>query len=92
MCWGALWMAIWYQAMQAEESLVDKSPLSLEATKLLIQYLPLWILVCLGVYAIATILYGLATLGDFPEAAVELEGEIKEAKAAMKKRGVPVVE
>mmetsp|Transcript_32395 Transcript_32395/g.53566 ORF Transcript_32395/g.53566 Transcript_32395/m.53566 type:complete len:100 (+) Transcript_32395:160-459(+) len=92
LCWGALWAAIWYQAMNTEESLVEKSPLSPEATKMLIQLLPLWILVALAIYAIVTILYGLANLGDFPEASAELEKEIKEAKAAMKKRGVPVVE
>jgi amino acid transporter len=87
-----LWAAIWYQALQSEDTIVDKSPLSPEATKLLIQLLPLWILVALAIYALTSILYGLATLGDFPEAAVELEKEIREAKAAMKKRGIPVVE
>lgn len=87
-----LWAAIWYQALQSEEAIVEKSPLSPEATKLLIQLLPLWILVALAIYALTSILYGLATLGDFPEAAVELEKEIREAKAAMKKRGIPIVE
>lgn len=92
LCWGALWAAIWYQAMNSEETVVEISPLSPETTKILIQFLPLWILVSLAIYAIATILYGLATLRDFPEASAELEKEVKEAKTAMKKRGVPIVE
>lgn len=92
LCWGALWAAIWYQANDSEESLVEKSPLPSGVTKILIQLLPLWILVALAGYALVTILYGLATLEDFPEASAELEKEIKEAKTAMKKRGVPVVE
>jgi type VI protein secretion system component VasF len=78
--------------MNNEEAVVEKSPLSPETTKILIQFLPLWILVSLAIYALATIFYGLATLGDFPEASAELEKEVKEAKAAMKKRGVPIVE
>jgi amino acid transporter len=78
--------------MQFEDDVVKMSPMSPEATKLLIQFLPLWILLFLVIYALVCILYGLAILGDFPDAAVELENEIKEAKAAMKKRGVPVVE
>ena len=90
--WGVLWGAIWFQALKNQDELVPKSPLSPDTTKFFIKLFPVWIIVALAMYAASTILYGLATLGDFPEAATELEKEIKEAKAEMKKRGVPIVE
>mmetsp|Transcript_4469 Transcript_4469/g.6634 ORF Transcript_4469/g.6634 Transcript_4469/m.6634 type:complete len:100 (+) Transcript_4469:256-555(+) len=90
--WAALWGAIWYQSMQSIDLVIEASPASPDMTRLLVNLLPLWILVALAFYAIFTILYGLATLGDFPQAAAELEKQIVEAKKEMKARGVPVIE
>ena len=90
-CWAVLWASIWYRALQLQDDIAAMSPLSSETTKLLILLLPLWILVALAIYALSCIVYGLATLGDFPEAATALEEEIREAKLAMEKRGVPIV-
>lgn len=91
-CWGVVWASIWYRALQQKDDIVAMSPLSSEITKLIILLLPLWILFALAIYALSCILYGLAILGDFPEAAKALEEEVREAKQAMKERGVPIVE
>ncbi|KAL9182675.1 hypothetical protein ACHAXT_013327 [Thalassiosira profunda] len=55
--------------------------------KLLVQYLPLWAVVALGVYALASVVYKVATFGDCPEAASELAGEIAAAKARLRAAG-----
>ena len=89
--WGVAWAAIWYRALQVQDHLVAISPLPPKVTSHLILLLPLWILVALAFYALGCILYGLAILGDFPEAATALEHEIREDKLAMTKRGVPIV-
>lgn len=91
-CWGVVWASIWYRALQLQDDIVAVSRVSPEETKLLILLLPLWILVALAIYALSCILYGLAILGDFPDAATALEEEVREAKLAMKQRGVPIVE
>ena len=91
-CWGVVWASIWYRALQLQDDIVAVFPASPEKTKLLILLLPLWILVALAIYAFSCILYGLMILGDFPDAATALEEDVREAKLAMKKRGVPLVE
>jgi type VI protein secretion system component VasK len=78
--YAALVIAIWFTLLQNEFGI----------PKILSQLFPLWVLVTLAMYAAVTIIYGVATLGDFPEASKELEGEIAEAKAVMKKRGIPI--
>ena len=80
LAYAALVIAIWYTLNQKEFGI----------PKILSQLLPLWVLVALAMYAAVTIIYGVATLGDLPEASKELEREISEAKAAMKKRGIPI--
>lgn len=53
---------------------------------------PIWVLLALALYAAIIIIYGVATLRDFSKATTELEEEVIEAKAAMKKRTIPVTE
>jgi len=53
-----------------------------------IDYFPLWIVICLGLYAVGSIAYGVANFVDCPDAAIEVEKHVKEAKTEMKKRGV----
>ena len=75
-------VAVWYAMIkQGEYSDYGLSPL-------LVQPFPLWVLLGLALYAASRIIYGVATLGDYPEASTELEGEIKEAKLEMKRRGI----
>ena len=53
-----------------------------------IDYFPLWIVICLGLYAVGSIVYGVTNFVDCPGAAMEVEKHVKEAKTEMKKRGV----
>mmetsp|Transcript_122772 Transcript_122772/g.354897 ORF Transcript_122772/g.354897 Transcript_122772/m.354897 type:complete len:86 (-) Transcript_122772:224-481(-) len=72
---AAVFLSVWYSALQ-----VSKDPL--------VVYAPIWAILLLGIYAVASIAIGLANFKDFPEAAAEIERQVEEAKAEMKKRGV----
>ena len=54
----------------------------------LIIYAPWWVATSLTVYAILSIFYGVINLEDFPDAALEIEKQITEAKSEMRKRGI----
>jgi hypothetical protein len=42
----------------------------------------------LGVYAVLSVAYRVATMADYPDAAEEIDLQVKEAKAALIKMGV----
>jgi len=54
----------------------------------LVLYAPIWSVILLGLYATGSIVFGLMSFKDTPEAATEIERQILEAKTEMKKRGV----
>jgi hypothetical protein len=72
---GASFLSVWYSAIQFS---VDP----------LVLYAPVWGILLLGVYAVSNIAIGLVNFKDTPEAAAEIEQQVKEAKAEMTKRGV----
>jgi hypothetical protein len=49
--------------------------------------MPLWAILCLGVYALSSVLYRVSTLGDRPDAASELTTEISLAKESLRAAG-----
>ncbi|KAG7259762.1 hypothetical protein CRUP_011861 [Coryphaenoides rupestris] len=49
--------------------------------------LPLYLLVSLGCYSLATVGYRLATFNDCEDAAKELQAQIKEAQEDLRKKG-----
>jgi hypothetical protein len=55
--------------------------------ELLVRYMPLWAILCLGVYALLSVLYRVSTLGDRPDAASELTTEISLAKESLRAAG-----
>ena len=71
-------LSVWYAALY----LKDHGPL--------VAYAPIWAILLLGLYALGTIGLGLLNFKDCPEAAAEIEQQVKEAKVEMKKRGVNV--
>jgi hypothetical protein len=79
---GVAFLAVWYAALSSTSTTDD------DLTTLLIVYAPVWAIVFLGSYAVATIAIGLTNFRDCPEASAEIEEQVKEAKAEMKKRGV----
>lgn len=50
--------------------------------------MPVYLLVVFGCYALATLGYRVATFNDCEEAARELQGQIKEAKEDLRKKGL----
>ena len=54
----------------------------------IIDYAPLWVLALLGLYALGSVVVGVLNFSDCPEAAKEVEADIKEAKIALTKMGV----
>jgi hypothetical protein len=48
----------------------------------------LWGIVCLGLYALSSVIYGTLNFKDTPEASKELEQQIQDAKQEMTKRGI----
>jgi dolichyl-phosphate mannosyltransferase polypeptide 3 len=79
---GVAFFSIWYALLKSSEATSEAS------ANVLIPYAPLWAILLLGVYAIGSIAYGLIKFKDSPEAAAEIEEQVLEAKAAMKKRGI----
>jgi hypothetical protein len=80
-------ISIWKTSLTNTAALVRLSPLSSSTTEIIITYLPLWTLICLGVYALSSVLYKVATFEDCAAASVELAGEIEVAKERLKERG-----
>lgn len=54
------------------------------------EQLPLWAIVSLGAYLLFKLGWGVFTFNDVPEAYKELQDEIEQAKADLKKKGVTV--
>lgn len=80
--YGVLFLAFWLGAKTNQDETTGP------AAKIFVDFGPLWALVILGLYALSTIAYNVMTFNDCPEAAAELEQQIKEAKKEMKKRGI----
>ncbi|VDD92413.1 unnamed protein product [Enterobius vermicularis] len=74
---GAVWLVL----------LQDWLPLP-ESWRSTILYIPVYAIVMLGVYAVCSVLYGVATFNDCPLAQSELMKEVQEAKEDLKARGV----
>ena len=74
-------MAVWYSALCTQPKDTDQA-------SIWILYAPVWAILVLGLYALGSVIYGLTMLEDCPEAATEIERQIVEAKAEMKKRGI----
>ena len=76
---GVSFLSIWLALIKGSDS-TTLNPLVL--------YAPVWCIISLGLYALGSIVLGLMSFKDTPEAAAEIEIQILEAKAEMKKRGV----
>lgn len=80
--YGATFLAIWYYALNAKKEWPN------ENLDLLIDFGPVWAILALGIYAASSVVIGVINFRDCPEAAVELNQEIIEAKAELKRRGI----
>ena len=75
---GLSFLSIWLALIKSSDAPVGP----------LVLFAPVWSVILLGLYAISSIVLGLITLKDTPEAAAEIERHIVEAKAEIKKRGI----
>jgi hypothetical protein len=87
LAYGGAFMALWYAALQNKDAIMEATGFPV-ATDLAVQWAPLWGILGLGLYAAISIIYGLLTFEDYPEAAAELERQVEEARAEMKRRGI----
>ena len=80
--YGATFLAIWYYALNSKKEWPNVK------LDLLIDFGPLWAILVLGLYAASSVVVGVVNFRDCPEAAVELNQEIVEAKEELKRRGI----
>lgn len=73
-----VFLGVWYAALQSETF----------QGNLWVTWAPVGAIGILGMYALSSVVLGVANLQDFPQAATEIEQNVVEAKAAMQKRGI----
>jgi len=76
---GVTFLSIWLAVIQSFDTR-EIDPLLLNA--------PIWSIIMLGMYAVGSIIIGLISFKDTPEAAAEIDRQVIEAKTEMKKRGI----
>lgn len=80
---GIAFLSSWYMALQKKE----EWNLSTKST-LLVDFAPLWAIIAVGLYLLTVLVLGVISFEDCPQAAKEIDLQVKEAKAEMKKRGI----
>ena len=70
--------AIWSFALSAKP----------DGLSLIVDYAPVWAILMLGLYAVFSVLHGVANFRDCPDAAAEIEQQVVEARKELKRRGI----
>jgi hypothetical protein len=78
-------IAVWYGALQHFHLIPGDMSLLLKATLL---FAPVPLLV--GSYALTLLVIGVSTFEDHPEAAIELDKQVKEVRLELEKRGIRI--
>jgi len=86
--YGVAFAAVWCAALQRKDEIASTLGTSSSVTSLVVDYAPIWAILVLGVYAVLSVAYRVATMADYPDAAEEIDMQVKEAKAALIKMGV----
>lgn len=86
--YGVAFAAVWYAALQRKIEIASSLGTSAPLTSMVVDYAPLCAILVLGVYAVLSVAYRVATMADYPDAAEEIDMQVKEAKAALIKMGV----
>ncbi|MFH4976539.1 hypothetical protein AB6A40_003248 [Gnathostoma spinigerum] len=76
-----IWLVLLFKWLPGSANLIEEN-----YTNILM--LPVYIAVLFGIYAVCSVLYGVATFNECPQAGIELKAEIEEAKADLKRRGI----
>ena len=93
--YGISLLSLWYGALQNKATVhvyLDSFPLSSKLPTLLketmVDFLPLYVLVGLAIYAAGSVVIGVVNFSDCPEAAEEVNRHVKEAEEAMKLKNI----
>ena len=86
--YGVAFAAVWYAALQRKGEIASALGASASLTSIAVDMAPLWAILVLGVYAVLSVAFRVATMADYPDAADEIDMQVKEAKAALIKMGV----
>ena len=83
-------LSLWKILLNNQEKILQTLSPSIPAylTEFCIRFAPLLLLIGLAIYALSSIGYSMLTFEDCPEAAKEIETQVKEAKIELKKKGV----
>jgi Dolichol-phosphate mannosyltransferase subunit 3 (DPM3) len=86
--YGAAFLSVWYYSCQPRNlALLQQEPWNF-IPPTFISYAPIWSILTLGVVLLSRLLLGVMAYQDCPEAAREIEMQIKEAKQELKKRKI----
>lgn len=90
--YGIVFIAIWQTLLKQEDTVIKSASEKLNIPsfhlRILIEYAPIWLIVSLGVYAVSSIGISMLNFKDCPEAAAEIDQQVKQAKAELTKMGV----
>lgn len=87
LAYGAVFLSVWYYALQRQDDLAAIENLPKIAI-VAVRWAPALAVVALGVYALIWLILGVMNFRDCPEAAAELESQVKEAKKDLRRRGI----
>lgn len=83
MAYAVAFFSAWYYALSFRD-VIFYSPL----LRLWILYAPLWAVVAIGTYALSRLILGVMLCKNRPDAAAELDKDIKEARRELEKKGI----
>lgn len=82
-------LAIWAALLANEELIAEKLTfVPVAITRLCLAYAPIVLLAGLAIYALSSIGHSMISFKDCPEAAKEIEMQVKEAKIELKNKGI----
>ena len=93
LAYAVAFLAFWLGALQNQEEIISRLPHSCCPTnaklyRVAIDYAPFWAIIALGIWAASSVMHGVLLFRSCPEAAIELEGQVKESKAELSRRGL----
>ena len=86
LAYAAAFLSAWCYALKALDS--NSQLLSSPVARVLIRFAPFWAVVGLGLYALTLLVIGVAQFKDRPDAAADLDRDVKAAKQELAKRGI----
>ena len=81
--YAVTFFSIWYMVI-LKKAEWELSPGAL----ILVDFAPIWAVVLVGLYLLSVLIIGVMQFEDCPQAAKELDSDVKAAKEEMKKRGI----